>query len=217
MLGTHIHWNVTRTQEPGFPVCRENPIVPAIVAVFPAWHPPRMVTVLGILWSALRAGFRSRRDLVLENVALQQQLSIYKRTSKRPRLRPSERVFWVGLSRIWGHWRSPLIVVKPDTVNGWHRQGFRLVWRWRSRNRNSGRPRIPHRDVELIGRISRENPAWGEDRIALELKLKLGVEHSTSTIRRYMVRPRNPKRGQTWMQFITNHGTEIYACDLLTQ
>ena len=165
----------------------------------------------------LKALLSTKRDLILENVALQQQLSIYKRTGKRPRLRPSERVFWVGLSKVWGNWRSALIVVKPDTVIRWHRQGFRLIWRWRSRNRKGGRPHIPRRDIELIKRISRENPAWGEDKIALELRLKLGVEHSTSTIRRYMVRSRDPKRRQTWAQFITNHGKEIYACDFLTQ
>jgi putative transposase len=114
-------------------------------------------------------------------------------------------------------WKSSLVIVKPDTVINWHRQGFRLYWRWRLRTKKVGRPRIPRRHIEFIKRISRENPAWGEDKIFEGLKIKFGVEHSTSTIRRYMVIPRNPKRGQTWRTFIDNHKRQIFACDFLTQ
>jgi hypothetical protein len=102
--------------------------------------------------------------------------------------------------RFWSRWRSALIVVRPATVIAWHKLGFRLFWRWKSQ----GRPAIEREHRLLIRRISREHPAWGEDRIRDELRLKLGVEHSASTIRKYMVSPeeRGPleerARSQTW-------------------
>ena len=177
-----------------------------------------MVTILSIIAATLRAVLRGEQALVLENLALRQQLGVYLRKEKRPpRLKPRDRIFWVFLSHIWDGWKSTLVIAKPDTVIGWHRQGFRLYWRWRSRTNKIGRPRIPRKHIEFIQRISRENPAWGEDKIHEELKIKFGVEHSTSTIRRYMVSPRNPKRGQKWRTFIDNHKGLIYACDFLTQ
>ena len=177
---------------------------------------PQMVTILSIIAAALKAVFRGKQTLIIENLALRQQLASYKRTSKRLRLRQSKLIFWAWLSEFWDHWQSVLFVVKPDTVIGWHRQGFRLYWRWRSRTKKVGRPRIPRRHIEFIKRISRKNPAWGEDKIFEELKIKFGVEHSTSTIRRHMVNPRT-KRGQTWRTFIDNHRGQIFACDFLTQ
>ena len=143
-----------------------------------------------LIW-LLRATLVSRGSLALENLALRQQLATYTRTQKRPRLMPGDRAFWVALSRVWQGWRSPLAFVKPATVIDWHRRGFRRYGRWRSRK--PGRPRIPDDHIALIGRISSEQPGWGEDRIADELAIKLGIRHSTSTIRRYMVRRREPR------------------------
>jgi putative transposase len=134
---------------------------------------------------------------------------------KRPRLKPQERVFWVALSRVWQSWRSPLVMVKPATVIAWHRRGFRRYWRWRSRK--PGRPRIPDEHIAFIRRMSIDQPGWGEDSIAEELAIKLGVKHSTSTIRRYMVKRRGPRGGQTWKTFVKNHASQIFACDFLTQ
>jgi putative transposase len=176
-----------------------------------------MVTFLSIIAAFFRAIFIGKQALILENLALRQQLGVYLRKTKRPKLRTSDRFFWVFLSQIWEGWKSSLVIVKPDTVIGWHRQGFRLYWRWRSRTKKIGRPRIPRKHIEFIKRISRENPTWGEDKIFEELKIKFGVERSTSAIRRYMVNPRNPKRGQTWRRFIDNHKGQIFACDFLTQ
>ena len=105
--------------------------------------------------------------------------------------------------------------VKPATVIDWHRRGFRRYWRWRSRK--PGRPRIPDEHIALIRRISRDQPTWGEDRIAEELAIKLGVRHSTSTIRKYMVRRQQPGGGQTWKTFVKNHASQIFAVDFLTQ
>ena len=171
-----------------------------------------LVTML--VW-VLRASSRSAPDLVLENLALRQQLTTYARGEKRPPLKPSERAFWVALSKAWIRWRLPLVIVKPATVIAWHRRAFRAYWRWRSGR--PGRPRIDAEHIALIRRISSAHPEWGEDRIAEEMAIKLGVRHSASTIRRYMVDRRTPRDGQTWRTFIRNHATQIYSCDLLTQ
>jgi hypothetical protein len=166
------------------------------------------------VWS-LRATLRSRGSVALKNLALRQQLATYTSAGKRLQLTREERSFWVALSRVWSGWRSVLVVVKPATVLSWHRRASRAYWRWRSRR--PGRPRIPDDHIALLRRISSENPQWGEDRIAEELAVKLGVRHSTSTIRRYMVRRRDPRGGQTWKTFIKNHAAQIFAVDFLTQ
>jgi len=147
-----------------------------------------MRLLVALLVWLLRATFVSRGALALENLALRQQLATSARSQKRPRLKPQERAFWVALSRVWQEWHSPLVLVKPSTVIDWHRRGFRRYWRWRSRK--PGRPRIAAEHIAFIRRISTDQPGWGEDRIAEELAIKLGIRHSTSTIRRYMVRRR---------------------------
>jgi putative transposase len=174
-----------------------------------------MRLLVSLLVWFLGAVVTSRGSLALENLALRQQLATYARLQQRPRLKPEERVFWVALSRIWEGWRSPLVLVKPATVIAWHRRGFHRYWRHKSGK--PGRPRIPAEHIAFIRRISAEQPGWGEDRIAEELAMKLGVHHSTSTIRRYMVRQRKPRGGQTWKTFVKNHGSQIFAVDFLTQ
>jgi putative transposase len=174
-----------------------------------------MRLLVSLLVWFLGAVVTSRGSLALENLALRQQLATYARTQKRPRLKPEERAFWVALSRVWQDWRSPLLFVKPATVIDWHRRGFRRYWRWKSGK--PGRPRIPAEHIAFIRRISSEQPGWGEDRIAEELAIKLGVKHSTSTIRRYMVKRRGPKGGQTWKTFVKNHASQMFAVDFLTQ
>jgi putative transposase len=174
-----------------------------------------MRLLVAVLVWFLRATLVTRGSLALENLALRQQLATYARLQKRPRLKPQERAFWVALSRVWQSWRSPLVFVKPATVIDWHRRGFQRVWRWKSGK--PGRPRIPNEHIAFIRRISIEQPGWGEDRIAEELAIKLGVRHSTSTIRRYMVRQRKPRGGQTWKTFVKNHASQMFAIDFLTQ
>ena len=161
-----------------------------------------MGTLLGFLFSLAHGMFRSQADLALENAALRQQLGTYLRRGTRPKLGVTDRALWVALRRVWPKWRSSLAFVKPDTVIGWHRQGFRIFWRWKSRTKKVGRPPIPRAHIELIKRMSRENPGWGEDRIAQELRLKLGIEHSTSTVRKYMTRRPSPPGGQSWRRFL---------------
>ncbi len=105
-----------------------------------------MILLLGFL----RSLFLRREALVLENLALRQQLAAYKRAGKRPRLRMLDRAFWVGLSKLWRKWSTALVIVKPETVIRWHRQGFKLYWRWRSRPKRLGRPPMPLAGGKLI-------------------------------------------------------------------
>src|SRR5262245_13751009 len=117
-----------------------------------------------------RSLFFSRISLATEILVLRQQLLVLNRTVKRPNLRPRDRLFWVCFSRLWKDWRDALIIVKPDTVIKWHREGFRHYWRWKSRASIGGRP-IDKKIRELIRRISRENHLWGVPRIQSELRL----------------------------------------------
>ncbi len=176
-----------------------------------------MTSIFAVAAAAFRSFFRGRRALVLENLALRQQIAVYKRAQKRPRLRSTDRAFWVLLSRLWDDWETPLILVRPETVIRWHSQVFKLYWRRKSRAKKIGRPRIPREHINFIRRMSADNPTWGEDKIFEELSLKFGIKHSTSTIRKYMVKRRCPSDRQTWRAFIKNHGREIFACDFLTQ
>ena len=119
-----------------------------------------MVRWLRILIGTVRASVRIHRELALENLALRQQLATWKVRRPRPRLTAMDRIFWVILSRLWKSWRSSLRMVRPETVVGWHRQGFRRYWAWKSRRRR-GRPGIAMELRALIRRMSRANPLWG--------------------------------------------------------
>ncbi len=166
-----------------------------------------LVSLAGLL-------LRSHTGLLAENMALRHQLSVLQRTARRPRLKARDRIFWVWLSRIWTDWRSALVIVKPETVITWHRQGFKLYWRWKSRAGKPGRPRVDPEIRELIRRMSRENPLWGAPRIVDELAL-LGVHAAKSTVEQYMIRNGTPP-SQTWKIFIDNHIKDIAAVDFFT-
>jgi len=122
------------------------------------------------------------RDIALENLALRQQLTVFKRKCPRPRLRRTDRFFWVWLSRSWKDWHRVLIIVRPETVVVWHRKGFRLFWSWISR-RKSGRPEASPAVRALILKMAAANPLWGAPRIHGEL-LKLGIHISERTVSR---------------------------------
>ena len=172
------------------------------------------MSVFHSIWLLIRALFRNRAQLAVENLALRQQLAILKEKTKRPKLRPRDRVFWVWLSRFWANWRSALLVVQPDTVVRWHRRGFKLYWRWKSRTGQVGRPKIDLEIRRLIRRMPQENPSWGVPRIQSELAL-LGYTVSEATVRKYRIRKRNPPL-QTWRTFLDNHLTDIVAIDFFT-
>ncbi len=158
----------------------------------------------------LRVFLASRISLVLENLALRQQVAVLKRGVPRSRVRLRDRIYWVLLRHIWSGWRDCLVIVRPATVVRWHRRGWRLLWRWRSRG-EPGRPPITAEARELIRRLSRENRFWGAPRIQAELE-RLGLDVAKSTVERYMVRRTGPPSG-TWRAFLRNHAGEILACD----
>ena len=153
--------------------------------------------------------------LAAENLFLRKQLALYQeRDIKRPRAIPATHIALIWLGR-WFDWRRALVIVQPQTCIRWHRQGFRVFWRWKSR---PGQPPIPTDLRALIRRMTRENPTWAEERIANELRLKLGLRVSPRTVRKHM--PTRPHRGrshylpsQRWLTFVRNHARAIIACD----
>lgn len=150
----------------------------------------------------------------VEILALRHQLAVLQaRPRKRPGLGSFDRLLWVTLSRLWPGWRTVLVIVKPETVIGWQRKGFRWYWRWKSRAGKTGRPGVSREIRELIRQMSCANPLWGAPRIHGEL-LKLGIQISQTTVAKYMVRRRKPP-SQTWRTFLTNHVQQLVATDFL--
>ena len=144
------------------------------------------------MFHALASMCKTSAHLRLENLALRQQLVVLPRSApKRLKLTAADRTFWVWLCRLWGEWKSALMIVKPETVVAWHRQGFRLFWTWRIRRGKPGRPCLPPDVRNLIRMMSRNNPRWGAPRIHGEL-LKLGIKITEPTVAKYMVRTRKP-------------------------
>jgi putative transposase len=162
-----------------------------------------------VLW-AFRALALSRRVLVLENLALRQQLAIVAHGGRRPRLGSVDRLFWVALRQLWPDWSKALAIVQPATVVAWHRRAFHAYWRRISRKQ--GRPPIDVKLRELIGRMVREN-RWGAPRIHGEL-LTLGFQVSERTVSRYVraARPHRPS-GTAWKTFLDNHREALAAMD----
>ena len=117
----------------------------------------------------------------VEILALRQQLAMYERSMKKPRRKNRDRLFWVILYRFWPGWRNALAVVSPDTVVRWHRAGFRLFWKWKSRPTRPGRPQISLEIRALIKAMIEANPLWGAPRIHGEL-LMLGFDVDERTV-----------------------------------
>ena len=155
--------------------------------------------------------FADRAALHTEILALRQQVAVLKRKRPRPLLRKADRVFWVILSCLWPGWRHALVIVRPETVIGWHRKGFRLFWTWKSRHGKPGRPPVSREIRYLVRRMSRENTRWGAPRIHGEL-LKLGFSISQAAVSKYMVRYPSPP-SQSWRTFLTNHADCLASID----
>src|SRR5882762_10545554 len=119
------------------------------------------LSALHVLAAAVSAAFKSRATLHLENLALRHQLGVLRRSVKRPKLSSADRLLWTWLCEVWSDWRSALVIVKPQTVIGWHRKGFRLFWTWKVRHGQPGRPPVSKEIRQLIRKMSRENPLWG--------------------------------------------------------
>jgi len=155
---------------------------------------------------------RPRRSVEAENLFLRRELALYQERGVKPRrVDAATRVSLALLSRMFD-WRGALVVVRPETLIRWHRASWRLFWRCKSR---PGSPPIPLELRQLIRRMATENPLWGEERIANELLLKLGLRVSPRTLRKYMPKrpPGRPRGDQRWSTFVRNHAKAIVACD----
>ena len=176
-----------------------------------------LIVVISDLLSFFKSSLRSQTALLAENLFLRKQLAFYQEHNVRPRpLTDATRLTLVLWSRLFD-WKNALTIVKPETLIGWHRKGFKLFWRWKSR---PGRPRLPREIRELIVRMARENPTWGQVRGADELSLKLAILVSPRTVRKYWPRqPNNDSRirvsTQSWATFVRNHADAIVACDFM--
>ena len=160
-----------------------------------------MCELLRLLLLLLLAALRTRRSLMLENLALRQQLAVFKRKHPRTRIGPHDKLFWIAAIRFWSGWKETLFLVQPETASRWHKAGFRFYWTMlcKARKRVGGGPRISKEIRELIFQMVSENPTWGAPHIHGEL-LMLGVDVSETTICRWMRRaPRNPDLAKRWL------------------
>ena len=173
-----------------------------------------MTTLVLHLFRLLPLLFGGHRQLALENLALRQQLAVYKRTVTRPKLRTTDRLFWVALTRVWAGWRQPLVIVTPDTVLRWQRRRFREYWAQLSGRPTVGRPPVHAEIKALITRMATANPLWGAPRIHGEL-LKLGIHVAERTVSRLMPK-RRPQPSQTWRTFLANHVRDLVSIDFFT-
>ena len=173
-----------------------------------------MITLLLHLLRLLPFLFGGHRQLALENLALRQQLAVYHRTIIRPPLRSTDRLFWIGLAKIWTGWRGALVIVTPETGLRWQRRRFREYWTKLSGRPNGGRPQVHAEIKALIIRMATANPLWGAPRIHGEL-LKLGISVAERTVSRLMPK-RRPRPSQTWRTFLANHVRDVVALDFFT-
>jgi putative transposase len=173
-----------------------------------------MLELLIVIGHALALAFRGPRELVLENMALRQQLTALRRTTKRPHLQTRDRLFWIALARSWRNWRTALVLVQPDTVVRWHRDWLRRRWTRRSKPRLDGRPPINPQIRVLVREMATANLLWGAPRIHGELRI-LGIDVSERTVSRLLQRcPRPPS--QTWRTFLANHLASAASMDFFT-
>ncbi|MGO8973272.1 MAG: helix-turn-helix domain-containing protein [Steroidobacteraceae bacterium] len=183
------------------------------------WHHKSVIALFQIVLRLLigllaltALGFRQRRASAAEILVLRRQLALYTEHRMKPRrIDPVTRISLALLSRFF-NWRDALVVVRPETMIRWHRAGWKLFWRLKSR---PGRPTIPIEIQALIRRMANENPSWGEERIANELLLKLDIRVSPRTMSKYLPRrpPRRPRGDLRWSTFLRLHARGIIACD----
>ena len=164
--------------------------------------------------------FRPKAALIARLLAAESQLAMYQlrirqKKAPKPLFTHSFRVLWVVLSKVWKGWEEYVCLMQPATVKRWHKNAFRLYWRWKSRKR--GRPTISKVMQELIRTLSRENPLWGAERIRDTLLLLGFNVPCLETIRKYMVKPHGPpKKSTNWLPFLRNHLQVSWAMDFFT-
>ena len=176
-----------------------------------------MFRFIGLCLGTLVRLLRARRSLLLENLALRQQLAVLKRRHPRTRLDLLDKLVWVAVRRFWSGWQQSVIAVTPETVVRWHRGGFRLYWKLISKVRRTVGRRPTSKQVrELIFRMVVENPTWGAPRIHGEL-LMLSFDVSERTISGWMKRaPRDPESATRWLTFLRDHREAIAAMGFFT-
>jgi len=170
-----------------------------------------MVCSLLSFWLAY---FRTRTQLQLEILLLRKQLEIAMRSSPKLKMQRLDRMFFSVMTDLFAGWKDALLIVKPETVIKWHRQGFKMYWRWKSRHA-AGRPQISQEQINLIKRIADENPLWGAPHVHGEM-LKLGYDISEATVQRYMPKKTRRANGQPWKIFLQNHASQIVVLDFFT-
>jgi len=166
------------------------------------------LAVVGEVARFVRTALRWRTSLVAENLFLRKQLAFYQEHKLRPQpLTDAARFTLVLWSRMFD-WKSALVIVKPHTLIGWHRKGFKLLWRWKSR---PGRPSPPLEIRELMVRMAKENPTWSQMRVAAELSLKLAILVSPRTVRKYWPWERDDRRARRATRTSSQHWGDIRA------
>ena len=153
-------------------------------------------------------------QIALENLALREQLAIFQRSVRHPKVRLMDRVFWVCLRKVWKDWKSVLVIVRPETVLDWQRRRFRRYWCRLSQHTNPGRPRTRADIRKLVKTMAEANVGWGAPRIHGELQ-KLDIEVSERTVSRLMPK-RSTAPSQTWRTFLNNHARDLVSIDFFT-
>jgi putative transposase len=173
-----------------------------------------MPPVVTVLFASILTWFRSRLSMQLELIALRHQVAVYKQSVPHPKLRPTDRLLWAWLSRLWSGWHQALAFVQPCTVIAWQKKRFRDHWRRLSQSGKPGRSAISTEIRELIQDMWQSNPTWGSPRIVGELH-KLGIDVAKSTVEKYRPKVRKPP-SPTWKAFLKNHVKDLVSCDFFT-
>jgi hypothetical protein len=158
--------------------------------------------------------FSTKAKLQLEVLFLTKQLEIYQQTDPKLKIKRTERIFFSLLKDLLSNWKERIFIVKPNTIIKWHRKGFRIYWKWKSKPKG-GIPKLSREVINLIKQMANDNQSWGAPRIHRELK-KLGFDISESTVQRYMPKKWKRTTGQNWKTFLKNHSKEIISIDFLT-
>jgi putative transposase len=173
-----------------------------------------MLNTILIVLRTISLIFGGHEQVALENLALREQLGIFQRSVRHPKIRQRDRLFWVCLHKVWKEWRSELVIVRPETVLDWQRKRFKRYWCQLSQHKNPGRPRRGSDIRKLVKAMAEANLSWGAPRIHGEL-LKLGIEISERTVSRLMPQ-RHTAPSQTWRTFLDNHVRDLVSVDFFT-
>ena len=170
-----------------------------------------MIRLIHFTLTLVTTSVRSRLSLQAENAALRNQLSLYRNSGQRPRIRPADRLLWCFIAKFWSGWRAALYFVQPRTVTTWQKKRFRDHWRALSQPAKAGRPRISRELRKLIGRMWEANPTWGSPKIVAELAM-LGIDVAKSTVEKYQPKRTGPP-SPTWRTFLDQHVQNLVSID----